>query len=114
MSELHALIEVLGEDLAVKLMESCSGTRVFVPQKMPTEHLLLEFLGEAGMALMIQYYGGDALAVPEGRAWRIDFYKRKMGLTVREMARRLHCSEKTVYAHLRGNAVSKQFSMVFE
>lgn len=101
MKELTALLELLGEDSTLKLVQAYGGTRLSVPKTMPQTHALRDLLGDDGFALLFQYFGGSEIPVPIARRWRFDIYKKR-GITRREIARHLGCSEKTVYAYFRG------------
>ncbi len=113
MKEFNSLLELLGEELTLKLVERYAGTRVIVPVKMVKSHELIDVLGESGLSLMIQYYGGVVMAIPLARGWRIQHYL-KQNLMIREIARKVNCSEAAVYKHKRGQPISDQMSMAFD
>jgi hypothetical protein len=96
------MIELLGEDATLALIEAHGGTRVNVPKAVPAQHPLRDLLGEARFALLFQYFGGTEIVVPQAREWRLRLYQRR-GMTRREMARRLGLTENRVYAKLRGD-----------
>lgn len=116
MSELRSLIELLGEEATLKIVEAYGGTRLSVPKVMPKEHRLRELLGDGSFALLYQYFGGSTIMIPIAREWRIDLYlKQKPRLTRAEIARRAGCSENTVYAHQRGDKRAPgQLNLTFE
>ncbi|MDA8049033.1 MAG: hypothetical protein M0002_03335 [Rhodospirillales bacterium] len=98
MSELGSLVELLGEDAALKLIELYGGTRLTVPKRIGPEDALGREVGEAAV-LLARYFGGSEVKVPMARPWRALIYQR-MGLTRRQMARRLGCTETAVYGYL--------------
>lgn len=100
MSEFGSLLELLGEGGALRLIELYGGTRLWVPLHLPGDHALTQQLGAAITARLIQYFGGSQIQVPMARRWRARIYHRR-GMTYREMARRLGCTEAAVYKALR-------------
>ena len=99
MSELSLLLETIGEDATVTLIEAFGGTRLDVP-KLPTRQQrsdLKKLLGEETFKRLHRHFGGTRIFVPLAKRWRFAVYDRK-GLTKREMAQRLHCTEGTVYS----------------
>lgn len=61
-SELGSMIELLGDDATLALIEAYAGTRVSVPKVRPVAHPLLDLLGEAHFGLLFQYFGAAASA----------------------------------------------------
>lgn len=102
MSELASLVELLGSDVTLKLVEAYGGTRRGVPKFMPAAHELRDLLGDAGFALLFQYFGGSEIAVPMARQWRFEVYKNR-GLKTKEIARRIGLSERRVSQLLNGD-----------
>jgi hypothetical protein len=112
--ELEDLIELLGVEPTLKLIEAYGGTRVDVPKHMRKKHPLRTVLGDSGFALLFQYFGGARIIVPIARAWRINIYIG-LGLTNAEIARRAGCTENTVYAYRRaGTTPDGQLAFSFE
>jgi Mor family transcriptional regulator len=112
LKELTSLLELIGEEMTLKLVENFGGTRVFVPKAMVKKHPVIDVLGEIGLALMIQYFSGD-MPIPIARGWRIQLYL-KQGLKIKEIARKVHCSETAVYKHKRGEPIAAQMQMAFD
>jgi AraC-like DNA-binding protein len=105
------MIELLGEDATLKLVEAYGGTRRGVPKKMPKEHELLDLLGPSSFALLHQYFAGSEIAIPLARQWRVHVFERK-GLTPKELALRAGMSERHVHRILREKrAMSGQMSL---
>lgn len=113
MSELASLIELLGEDVTLKLVEAYGGTRRGVPKTMLETHELRELVGDAGFALMFQYLSGVELNVPLAKRWRVEVYYKR-GLKPKEIARRVGYTESAVYRILNGEKrVSGQLALAF-
>ena len=113
MNELASMIELLGEDATLKLVEAYGGTRRGVPKYMPEAHELRDLLGDAAFALLFQYYGGSEITMPMARHWRIEIYLKR-DMKPKEIARRAGCTEAAVYAYLRQRANELQFSFSFD
>lgn len=99
--ELKSLVETLGQDGTLKLIEAFGGTRVIVPARRPAAHRLLDVLGQRDFDRLCAQYRGEVVNVPLARAWRISLYAAQ-NLSRSEIARRAGCSENMVYIHLRG------------
>ena len=101
-ASLENLIELLGEETTLKIVEAYPGLRLNVPVKMPKKHALLGVLEDDALADLIRYFGGVEFVVPIARNWRIGIYMRQTpSLTRAEIARRVGCSEDRVFAILR-------------
>ena len=101
MSELHTLLELLGEDATLALIEAYGGTRVGVPQTAPKEHPLRTLLGEADFARLMKGFGGAEISVPLARRWRVKIYAGKK-LRRKEIALRAGYTESAVSRILNG------------
>lgn len=111
--ELKDFVELLGIDTTLALIEGFGGTLIRVPKDPPqSSHALVEALGDAGIARLIAYFGGDRLAVPLARQWRFRLYLSR-GLTRRMIARRLGVTENTIYKWLREGHSATQPSLPF-
>jgi hypothetical protein len=113
-SEFSALLELLGEDATLKLVEAYGGRRVDVPKEFPEKHILRDLLGDSGFALLFQYFGGSFIAVPMARRQRFEIYERR-GLRPVEIAKLAACTEAAYYKY-RGEKgkVAEQRSFAFE
>jgi hypothetical protein len=112
--ESNALLELLGEDLTLKLMEAYGGRRVGVPKEMPEQHELRELLGDSGFALIFQYFGGSEIAVPMARRWRFEVYERR-GLRPVQIAKLASCTEAAYYKYRsEKHTKTSQFKFAFE
>lgn len=98
MSELQNLLELLGTEATLKIVEAYGGTRMAVRGNEAADCELRVLLGDAAYALLVQYFCGDVIDVPMARKWRFDIYAA-MGMKRREIARKTGCTERAVYAH---------------
>ena len=76
MSELPGLLELLGNDDTLRLVEAFGGTRIFVPIEVKEKHPLREALGLNLYKKLIRYYRGSHLLVPLAKPWRIGVYRQ--------------------------------------
>lgn len=127
MSELTSLLELLGTDATLALIEAHGGTRLSVPRSAGVTSELREQLGVSGFGRLVEYFGGSVLTIPLARAWRAPIYRAR-GMTHKEIARRCGVVESSVYKILadpragqrqRGRAIGArivpgQQSLVFD
>jgi hypothetical protein len=101
------LIECLGVDDTVRLIEISGGLPLSVPSGMRNSPLALRehFNNCYGAVLaykLVRYFGGSEIKVPLAAKWRTAFYADQ-GMSPREIARKLNCSYDTVLRRLRHN-----------
>jgi hypothetical protein len=114
MSELSFLLETLGEDLTLKMVEAFGGTRCHVPEEKIETHRLREVLGDAGFALLRKHAAGDQIKVPLAKRWRLEVYAKR-GLQTAEIARRVGYDERSVARIRNGNGnMSAQLSLLLD
>lgn len=94
-----ALASLIGAAAALRLIEAHGGTRLYVPRQIEESPRLVEMLGIDGARRLSAEYGGDYLKVPLARMWRAARYRAE-GLSYAQIARRLGCTESTVWRHL--------------
>ncbi|WP_111745581.1 Mor transcription activator family protein [Salinisphaera orenii] len=99
----HALIEVIGIQAALRLIEAFGGTDVYVPRRPTPELESLLGLGPA-QALVDHYYAGsDKLKLPRCAAAMRSLLHRRIvaayhdGASAAELARGHGCTERWVY-----------------
>lgn len=95
MSDLTALIELIGEDATVKLIEAYGGTRPTVPTIFPAQHPMKDLLGDFDFKRLHQYFGGCVLQLPLAKRWRLEIYRQR-GMKTKEIARRTGYTERAV------------------
>lgn len=58
------IVEVVGVEAALRLVEAWGGIRLYVPQHMPEDHLLVSTLGRAEADQLADRYGGETVHIP--------------------------------------------------
>ncbi len=58
------IVEVVGVEAALRLVEAWGGIRLYVPQQMPEDHLLVSTLGRDESDELAKCYGGECIQVP--------------------------------------------------
>lgn len=90
------LIEYIGEEAFLKLVENFAGTRLYVPTLYHNEPSQVEtVLGRQAAEELNRYYGGSRLFVPLSREFRASHY-RKNGMSNMRIALKLGITEKGV------------------
>ncbi|MDP3408209.1 hypothetical protein [Bosea sp. (in: a-proteobacteria)] len=92
--DVAALVDLIGEEAALRLLEAKGGTRVYCSEA-DEGRVLAEIVGLDAAAAMRRKYGGTRIKLPVGRQWRVLCYKA-MGLSRPKIALRAGCSETTV------------------
>lgn len=98
--------EIVGIDATLRLVEAWGGVRLYVPQQMPEDHLLVSTLGRDEAELLAEHYGGETILIPRClaalRAVRNTHIcnERDKGASIALLALRHHLTERQVYAIL--------------
>jgi hypothetical protein len=115
---LSLLIEVLGLDDTLRLIEARGGTKMWVPLGVNNSSAKLradleaEF-GEAMARALIRGFGGDRISVPLCKEWRTALYASR-GMTHAEIARKVGLHADTVWRRLkRGSQSNRQAAFHF-
>lgn len=58
------IAEVVGVEPALRLVKAWGGVRLYVPQQMPEDHLLVSTLGRAEADALAARYGGETIQIP--------------------------------------------------
>lgn len=66
--QLQQLINVLGQDAALHLVEHRGGVPLIVPKRVSTDHALCELLGPQAFAALVNEYGGIRIELPKNDA----------------------------------------------
>lgn len=111
-AEISWLVQILGEDGALRLIEEAGGTRIYVSAAPDITSSLSLMIGRENAqrmadALLAHKAGGIYLKIPLVRAWRIRLYRSK-GYTHRDIARALGVHESTVERHLKAAEMTGQ------
>lgn len=95
---LDELIESVGETVALKLVETFGGARVYIPHNPDaTSPLAIEIGPEAAMKLA-RVYGGERVELPKPTARRARILElRTAGVSVDTIARQLGCTRRRVF-----------------
>ena len=109
-AEIDYLVEPLGLDDALRLIEAYGGSRLYVPKMFDPDCKLAQEFGDQMARSMVARWGGDMLKVPSVRWWRILLYRRE-GMSYAQIARKLGCSETTVWQTLNSAQETKQLQL---
>lgn len=109
--DVAVLVELLGPETALRLLEAAGGTRVYVARP-GAGNALAEIIGLDGASAIHTRYGHGWFKVPMGRAWRVLCYIA-MGLSRPKAALRAGCSENMVHDVLTryGRPASQQLDL---
>ena len=100
------IVEVVGVEAALRLVEAWGGIRLYVPQQMPEDHLLVSALGRAEAGQLADRYGGETIQIPRClhalRAVRNAHIRRERydGASPALLALRYRLTERQVYSIL--------------
>ncbi|MCX5497306.1 helix-turn-helix domain-containing protein [Kaistia dalseonensis] len=100
--ECRRLVQIMGAEAALALIEWQGGTRYYVPKVISADHKLAQTVGLGPATALVEAYGSSAYKVPVAREWRILVYRQR-GLSYSEIARRLVCSQSTIWRVLNAN-----------
>jgi len=89
------LVERIGAEAALKLLEARGGTRLWIPES-AEGGVLAGIIGLDAAQAMHRHYGKGEIKVPLGRPWRVLCYIA-MGLNRQQAALRAGCTENTVH-----------------
>jgi len=70
------LVDIIGLPAVLKLMDSLGGTEVWVPQRIPHNHPLVEAAGPEAAQTLCEYMAGERFKVPRGRAFKMEVRNR--------------------------------------
>jgi hypothetical protein len=100
------LVEVIGEEATLLLLEARGGTRAYIPATIPAGHWLALAIGPEAAALLAAHLatgrGGGAVELPLGRGGGAALRRRRIhaglraGRTANAIARELGLSVRTV------------------
>lgn len=102
---IHWLIEALGPDDTLRLIEARGGTLLWVPKGVDnsSEKLKADLEAEFDTKMvkaLIRAFGGGRIAIPLCEKWRTALYASR-GLKQAEIARKLGCTVDTVSRRLK-------------
>jgi len=108
--DVAGLVELIGPEAALALMEARGGTRLYVSEAV-AGRTITDIIGIDAAGKLASEYGRDRIKVPLGRVWRILCY-RAQGQSYREIALRVGCGEGMVWSVLsRHGGTQKQYDL---
>jgi len=108
-SMLEELIELLGEEAAVKHVAAYGGTRLYVPHDPEADDALVSSIGLSAAIRLARVYGGDRVDVPNPTPRRTRILQlRARGLSVDAIARSLQCTRRRVFQVLAEARAAKR------
>ena len=110
---LQHLVALIGEAMALRLVELHGGRRVFVPRRAGARQKLAVELSPQAEAALVEEFGGGNIEVPLVRDWRARIYRAR-GMTHAAIAERLGCGEWAVRSYLRQPDSVDQLGLPFE
>jgi hypothetical protein len=105
------LVDLIGEDAALKLVEEFGGRRLDIPRSVGPRHQLAKVIGEAAARKLVAEYFGGRLRVPMAKFWRAQVYRAR-GLSYNEIAKRLQVTDNSVHRFLRDAGVVRKLRRV--
>ena len=112
--EVRLLVQAIGEQATLRLVEAFGGTRVYVAARPGEESQVATAVGlEAAAALGATELGGERVRVPLARAWRVQLL-HALGATNPEIVRRVGMDRSTVYRIINAKRDTKQLYLQFE
>ncbi|MBF0273461.1 MAG: hypothetical protein HQL98_15540 [Magnetococcales bacterium] len=103
---MRELADLIGRELAARLVESVGGTRIFVPKKPRPHHRLASLIGMDATTQLSGYCGGEVLAIPKEAGMRRAIRNQQIcarydqGMGVRQLAREYDLTERQIYTIL--------------
>ncbi len=101
------LVRLIGEPMALRLIELHGGARVAIATRPDPAHVLAQQLSPEAEAALVAAWPGAYIKVPLARMWRAAVYHQQ-GLTTRMIARRLGVYEEAVRVYLRTAELGEQ------
>ncbi|MBF0454081.1 MAG: hypothetical protein HQL72_04590 [Magnetococcales bacterium] len=98
--------EVVGLEGAIKLLDLCGGTRLFIPRNLKAQHRLANLLGLEAAQKMSAYFGGETLTIVRASRAKKKVRNRTIilrygeGERVPELARAFKLTERQIYSIL--------------
>jgi DNA-binding NarL/FixJ family response regulator len=107
------LIDLLGEEAALRLVDVHAGTRFFVPKTLTARSELVRStqLDAKVLAPLVRSLGGELLNLPLCREWRVRIYRSREGLTYSQIAQRLGITERAVWRILNNGGMTAQMEL---
>ena len=95
-AELANLVDAMGADATLRLIEAFGGARIAVPTRARDESALTAVIGQQALSGLVKLFGGMRLSVPLAKAWRAQVLRERDGLSHAAIAQRLVMSQTSV------------------
>lgn len=105
---LGEVVDAIGIDAALRLVEQLGGTRLYVPERMTPNHPVVALLGHKHAYTLASQFGGDQIILPRCvaamRALRDTAIReqRSGGASTKTLALKHGLTERQIYAILAG------------
>lgn len=99
---LEELVELIGEESAIKLIQRFGGTTLYIPHNPPQDHALSFVLGYEAATKLASAYGGEDLFLPLVRQWLREQQRRMIhdlkaqAVPNNQIAQRIGCTSRWV------------------
>lgn len=113
-AELAWLVEEIGVEKSLALIELRAGTRLYVARYFDPKMDLAAQLGAEAARALVRRWGGGEIKVPSCKRWRAAVYDA-YGLSYPAIALKLGCDAYTVYRYLNPSKVpASQLKLALE
>lgn len=99
---LQEIAELIGLPATLKLVSHYGGVRLYVPKRLPADHILITIVGEAAALSLVERFGGlDHFDIPKAQAISVALRNRKIreeypSLSQRKLALKYGLTERQV------------------
>ncbi len=109
-AELRYLVEAIGAEATLVLIEKLGGTRLYVPGSPGEGSTLVKAIGSEAARGLARAFAGEYLKIPSCKYWRARVYQRR-GMSYNAIALALGCGQSAVHRYLSGQAQSPQMAL---
>jgi hypothetical protein len=102
-ANLEPFVVAIGVEATAKLLEAFGGTKVYVPKSPDATSPLVEAVGMDAAQALAKLWPAEYPRIPKALGWLIQ-YHRNQKRSITWIARRLRCTDVTVWKHLAGRA----------
>jgi hypothetical protein len=107
------LVQLVGDEAALTLVEKHGGARVFIPAKISAKSELVKSTGISPLILrrLVAARPGENIKLPICREWRVRVYRTRDGDSYGAIARRLNIDERSVWRILHESGMTNQLEL---
>lgn len=98
-AEVARLVQIMGAEGALALIEWQAAARYYVPKTVGADHPLAQAVGLPAAQALVSAMGSEYLKVPIGREWRIMVYRAR-GMSYAQIGKALQISQNKVWSVL--------------